>query len=126
MSYRLYKSHLLICIFAALMLTGGFVWQMFFSIPIPFIARIIWICSGIVIFYFIGHIARAILINDVFKRRDEYNFEEDEEYQAFVASLESNEMAPMNVMLDDPIETVDYDDTLNDPFMEPVSLDDAS
>ena len=128
MSYQLNKSHLLICIFAGVVLAGGFVWQIFFSFPHPLFGMAMWVSLGIVIFYVIGYIARYILINSVFVRHDhDYDFSQDEEYQSFVASLETQGMEPMDLMTEDPLETMDsYDDTLDDPFMEPVPLDDAS
>jgi hypothetical protein len=66
MSYQLNRSHLLICIFAGIVITSGFVWHLFFSRPFSLFAMALWVCAVIVLFYFIGHFARSILIKHVY------------------------------------------------------------
>jgi hypothetical protein len=127
MSYQLNRAHLLICIFAGLVLCGGFVWHIFFRPSFTLFTMALWVSSAIVLFYFVGKIVRSYLISEVFVPIvDDYNFEEDEEYQAFVASLENNGEEPADVMLDDPLQEIPEFDDLNDPFMEPISFEDAS
>ncbi|MDR0272534.1 MAG: hypothetical protein LBI27_04370 [Clostridiales bacterium] len=129
MSYQLNKVHLLICIFAGVVLAGGFVWQLVFTLPVPntLFTMAWWVSLGIVLFYCVGAFARSFLIQQVFVPiEDEYNLAEDEEYQAFVKSLETQN-EPSDVMFDDPLHDLNsYDDSLNDPFMEPLPLEDAS
>jgi hypothetical protein len=120
MSYQLNKAHLLICIFAGLVLTGGFVWLLFFGSPFPLFSMAMWVSASIVVFYVVGHFARSILIRDVFVPEDEYDFSQDEEYQAFMESLENDDGELSDVMFDDPVgpEDLDFEDSLDEPFME--------
>jgi len=120
--------HLLICIFAGLVLASGFVWHLFFGLAFNLFTMALWVSSGIIMFYFVGQIARSILIKKVFVPvADEYDFSEDEEYKAFVEGLETKVEEPKNVMFDDPMQdSMEFDDSLDDPFMEPMSLNDAS
>ncbi|MCL2386290.1 MAG: hypothetical protein FWC89_01955 [Defluviitaleaceae bacterium] len=139
MSYQLNRAHLLICIFAALVVTGGFVWHLLFGLPSTLAFMAWWVSVAIVLFYVIGQFARSILIKQVFvPNNDEYDLSDDPEYQAFMASL-NNEAppTPTDVMFSEPLQSepmmelepmpmMDYDDTLSDPFMEPMPLNDAS
>jgi len=83
----------------------------------------LWVSATIVLFYFAGRIARGILIDKVFVPvNDEYDFSQDEEYQAFIEGLEAAPMEDLGgVMLDDPVEQeIPYDESLRDPFLEPL------
>ena len=131
MTYRLNRSHLLISVFAGLVFSGIFVYRLFFELPHPLFNMAFWVSLAIVIFYVIGVFARSFLIQEVFVIEDEYDFSQDEDYLEFMASLEGGgeeietvEM-PTDVMLDDPQADPldDYDDPLNDPFMDTVPLD---
>lgn len=67
-SERLEKIHLIICTLVAFCLTVGFVVQAVLYAPTGFeglFTMAIWVSSSIVIFYFIGWVARALLINIV-------------------------------------------------------------
>ena len=124
--YQLNRAHLLICIFAGFVLTGGFVWHLFFDFPYTLFSMALWVSSAIVLFYFLGLIARSFLISQVFVPEEEYDFSQDEEYLAFMEGLENKEAELSDVMLNDPLEggepMMDYDDSIEDPFMEPESL----
>lgn len=123
MSYQLNRVHLLICIFAGLVLAGGFVWLIFFGDAFPLFTMAMWVSAGIVLFYVIGQFARSILIQKVFVPEEEYDFANDEEYIAFMAKLNGETVEPpTNVMFDDPmqVDAMEFDDSLDDPFMEPV------
>jgi hypothetical protein len=103
-SYQLNRVHLLICIFAGLVLTCGFVWRLFFEIPSPLFTMAMWVSFAIVFFYFVGHIVRSILISKVFdKPVVHYDLSEDEEYQKFMASLDSDGEPVENVMFEEPV-----------------------
>jgi hypothetical protein len=124
-SYQLNKVHLLICIFAGLILAGGFVWHLFFGLSFRLFTMALWVSLAIVMFYFVGHVARSILINKVFVPvNEQYDFSEDEEYKAFMESLENKPVEPDGVMYDDPMQAdplASYDDSLDDPLMEPMN-----
>ncbi|MCL2216054.1 MAG: hypothetical protein FWB91_03430 [Defluviitaleaceae bacterium] len=98
MSYQLNKSHLLICILAALVITAGFIIHYLVGSPFPLFNMALWVSLVIVIFYFVGHIARAILIHNVFAPAE---IEEliDEELE-----LEVGEEVPDVVMEYTPVE----------------------
>lgn len=116
MSYQLNRVHLLICVFAGLVVTGGFVWHIFFEMPRTLFTMAFWISAALVLFYFVGHIVRSYLLAHVFlPPEEEFNFEEDEEYQAFVASLEEQELEPVDVMTEEPAE---FDAPLGDPLLD--------
>ena len=130
MTYRLNRAHLLISVFAGLVFAGIFVYRLFFELPHHLFDMAMWISLAIVIFYVIGVFARSFLIQEVFVPEEEYDFSQDEEYLAFMESLENDGEeietieAPTDVMLDDPADPFeDYDDSLNDPFIDPVPLD---
>ncbi|MCL2577419.1 MAG: hypothetical protein FWE27_05135 [Defluviitaleaceae bacterium] len=125
MSYQLNRVHLLICVFAALVLAGGFVWLIFFGDPFPLFTMAMWVSAGIIIFYIIGQFARSFLIAKVFVSEEEYDFSQDEEYLAFMASLENDAGEPTDVMQDDPLQSDEFDDSLDDPFMEHMPLESA-
>lgn len=125
MSYQLNRVHLLLCIFAGLMLAGGFVYLLFFGLPPTLFTMALWVSSGIVLFYCIGHFVRSFLIQKVFVPQEEYDFSQDEEYQAFMESLNAEPEPPKDVMLEDPMQ-MEFDDTLGEPFMEPMPLEDVS
>lgn len=123
MSYQLNRVHLLICIFAGLVLTGGGVWHLFFGTPSPLFTMVMWVNFGIVVFYCIGQFARSILIKKVFVPEEKYGFLQDEEYKEFTESLETETTPPTDVMFDDPTQAeLEFDD----PVMEPMPLNDAS
>ncbi|MCL2225588.1 MAG: DUF3311 domain-containing protein [Defluviitaleaceae bacterium] len=126
--YQLNKAHLLICIFAGLVLTSGFVWLIFFGVPFQLFRMAMWVSAGIVIFYVIGQFARSILIEKVFMETDEFELPPDEEYPEFMESLHDDAENPSDVMYDDPMnsESMKYDDSLDDPYMEPMPLESAS
>jgi len=87
----------------------------------------LWVSVAIVLFYFAGRIARSILIDKIFVPvNDEYDFSQDEEYQAFIEGLEQKPEDPVGVMFDDPMaQEIPYDESLRDPFLEPMPLDGA-
>jgi hypothetical protein len=127
MTYRLNRVHLLITAFAGVVLSGGFVYHRFFAMPHTLFSMALWVSSGLVLFYCIGFFARAYLIQNVFVPPPEYDFSQDEEYLAFMASLENDgaqpppeEMQLPDPMLDDLM--MEYDDS-NDPFAEPISAE---
>ena len=120
MSYQLNRVHLLICIFAGLVLAAGFVWRLFSPWPSNLFTFAMWVSAAIIVFYIIGTFVRAFLISKVFVPTEEYDFSQDEEYQAFMASLNNEAPPAEDVMLDAPIDEIEYDETLNDPFMEPL------
>jgi len=134
MSYQLNKAHLLICIFAGLVLTGGFVWLIFFGAPFPLFTMAMWVSAGIIIFYVIGQFARSILVTDIFPPPEEEEEELEEDPDALMdeegAMLEEAEDAmPQDVMYNEPLhhpEMMEYEDALDDPFMNPSPLDNAS
>jgi hypothetical protein len=126
MTYRLNRSHLLISVLAALVMTGGFVYRLFFDTPHTLFNMAWWVSFAIVLFYIIGQFARSILIEKVFLPLDmEYDLSQDEEYQTFMSNL--NESPPENIMQEEPLqmEMVEFDDLLNEPFAEPAMHDDA-
>ncbi|MCL2840396.1 MAG: hypothetical protein FWE05_06445 [Defluviitaleaceae bacterium] len=108
MPYQLNKSHLLICIIAALVITAGFVIHHLLGLPFGLFTMALWISLVIVGFYIVGHVARAILINSVFAPTEtaeliddgipletDMNFEEDipapEGVMAYVPIQENQE-----------------------------------
>ncbi|MCL1844016.1 MAG: hypothetical protein FWF79_09400 [Defluviitaleaceae bacterium] len=126
MSYQLNRVHLLICIFAALVLTAGFVWHIFFSMPYSLFTMALWVSSAIVLFWCIGHFIRSFLIKEVFvPLEEEYNFDDDPEYQAIMGITPAEQIefdAPEGVMFDDPMAAdplLDYEDS---GFPEPLSV----
>ena len=116
MSYQLNRIHLLICIFAGLVLTVGFVWHRFFGLPFHLFTMSLWVSFAIVFFYFVGHIVRAILLSQVFlPDAGNYDLSEDEEYQKFMASLETESEGELaDVMFEDP-SVIPEEEVLNDP-----------
>jgi hypothetical protein len=126
MTYRLNRAHLLISVLAALVMTAGFVYRLFFDAPHTLFNMAWWVSFAIVLFYIIGQFARSILIEKVFLPLDmEYDLSQDEEYQTFMANL--NDEAPQNTMQEEPLqmEMVQFDDLLDEPFAEPVMHEDA-
>ncbi|MCL2048943.1 MAG: hypothetical protein FWG87_09465 [Defluviitaleaceae bacterium] len=118
MSYQLNRLHLLICVFAGLVLTVGFVWHLFFGLPFHLFTMALWVSFAIVFFYFVGHIVRSILISQVFNTGVvDYDLSEDEEYQKFMASLEAEGAeAPEGLLLAEPL----LDETLFEEYVEPL------
>ncbi|MCL1878794.1 MAG: hypothetical protein FWF80_08040 [Defluviitaleaceae bacterium] len=107
MTYQINRMHLLICILAGTVISGGFVWFIFFDLPRTLFHMAFWVSLAIVVFYFIGCFVRGYLLANVFLEDKGYNFEEDEEYQAFVANLEGRMLDPADLMTEEPIEFVD-------------------
>ena len=125
MSYQLNRVHLLICIFAGIVLAAGFVWHIFFRLPHSLFTMALWVSSAIVLFYFIGHIIRSVLINQVFVPSEDYDFSDDPEYQAIFGNNQEDNSSPPNVMFDEPLMMDSFDDDeLNDPFLESMALKD--
>ncbi|MCL2355678.1 MAG: hypothetical protein FWC70_00795 [Defluviitaleaceae bacterium] len=107
MSYQLNRIHLLISVLAGVVIAGAFVWTIFFDMPRHLFTMTFWVSITIVVFYFVGHFVRSYLLTNVFvPLENTYNFAEDEEYQAFVASLENQELGTLDVMTEEPLEIV--------------------
>lgn len=119
MSYRLNRIHIIICILAATVLAAGFVWHLVIGIPSSLFTFAMWISGAIIVFYIIGTFVRAILIKKVFVP-EEHDFSQDEEYQAFMENLNNEGEPPADVMQEEPLAEIEYDDSLSDPFMEPL------
>jgi len=90
MSYQLNKSHLLICIVAALVITAGFIIHHLLGLPFGLFTMALWVSLVIVIFYVVGHIARAILIGGVFTPEETTELTEEESEEE--AELEGEEL----------------------------------
>jgi hypothetical protein len=128
-SYQLNRVHLLICIFAGLVLTCGFVWHLFFGLRFELFTMSLWVSFAIVFFYFVGHIVRSILINRIFvPGAGDYDFSEDEEYQKFLESLESSGESPSDLMSEEPLELdeISMHDGESEELEEVSYADDAS
>ncbi|MCL1846174.1 MAG: hypothetical protein FWF77_09755 [Defluviitaleaceae bacterium] len=121
MPYQINRVHLLICVLAGTVITGGFVWLIFFDLPHATFRMIFWINVTLVAFYFIGQFARSYLLANVFVPiEDGFNLEEDEEYKAFVAQLEAQGADSIDLMVEEPLELVDpLDDDFIDDFQVP-------
>jgi len=138
MPYQLNKSHLIICILAALVITAGFVIHHLMGSPFGLFTMALWVSTIIVIFYFIGHIARHILISGVFVLPEEELLEEEnmemedsEEMPEGVMEYAAVEptMVEQELIMDDTFETMDdrmYSESVTDDLIENVALSDAS
>lgn len=98
MSYQLNKLHLLICILAAFTITAGFIIHNLLGNPFGLFTMVLWVCSVIVVFYFIGHMARGYLINSVFVQKEEELIEVESEIENEFTELETPEEIAENTM----------------------------
>ena len=109
-SWKLEKSHLIVCIIAAFAMTVGFVVRGVINAPTDWqsaaMAMAIWVSASIVIFYIVGIFVKAFLVNNVFALPEQENLEETD------ASAELNtefmEEMPQGELYDDPM----YDDAM--------------
>ena len=67
MSERLNKIHLIICTIAATIIAIGFIAVHVYDFSHGLFTMAMWVSITIVLFYFIGHLVRAFLINQVFE-----------------------------------------------------------
>ena len=79
MSERLNKVHLIICTIAATVVAIGFIVIHVYDETHGLLLMAMWVSIAIVLFYFIGHMARAFLISRVFVETDEGTGENDED-----------------------------------------------
>lgn len=136
MSHRLNKSHLIICIIAALVIGVGIVVHYSMeSLPISedsnnYFVMALWVSLVIVIFYIVGHIARYVLVTGV------YPPEVLDEAGGDVVELELADDMPMGVM--EPVELTEimvehddddfdadimYDEHMEGDLIENIALD---
>ena len=66
MTERLNKVHLIICTIAASIIAIGFIAVHVYDVTHGLFTMAMWVSISIVLFYFIGHMVRAFLINRVF------------------------------------------------------------
>ena len=124
MSERLNKVHLIICTIAATVVAIGFIVIHVYDETHGLLLMAMWVSIAIVLFYFIGHMARAFLINRVFVEADESVAENDEkdetgpEEEIMVLVDDNDTEAGENTMLEMP--STDLDSFLDeeDIFME--------
>ena len=128
MSYQLNKSHLIICIVAALVITAGVVIHYLMGNPFTYFNMALWVSLIIVIFYFVGHIARHFLISSVFVLPEEEGLLDGE--MESEAEMEVTEEALEGVMEYSSVEPemIEYeltgdtfDDTDNEMYSEPTA-----
>ena len=79
MSERLRKVHLIISTIAATIVAIGFIVIHVYGETHGLLLMAMWVSIAIVLFYFIGHMARAFLITSVFELSDEDGGENGEE-----------------------------------------------
>ena len=128
MSYQLNKMHLIICIIAALTITAGFVIHSLLGSPFGLFTMALWVSLVIVCFYFLGHIARHILISRVFMEQEEEELDEvtEDEFEEEIFN------APENPELMTETDLTGYDDSEDGMFeehaeeeLDPVALGDV-
>ena len=66
MSERLNKAHLIISLIAAIVVAIGFIVIHVYDVTHGLLLMAMWVSIAIILFYFIGHLARALLITNVF------------------------------------------------------------
>lgn len=98
MSERLNKVHLIICTIAAVIIAIGFIAVHVYDVTHGLFTMAMWVSISIVLFYFIGHMVRAFLINRVFTVP-----EEDEGEDGVVDILDGSEGE--EVVVDSPEES---------------------
>ena len=120
MSHRLNKSHLIICVIAALVIVVGIVVHYRLDgLAFPnnsnnsdYFVMALWVSLVIVVFYIVGHIARYVLLTGVYPPQEEMPEEA-------VTELELADEMPMGIM--EPIElteiTVEPDDDFDADIM---------
>ena len=115
MSYQLNKSHLIISILAAAVITIGFVGHYLMGSPFGYFTMLLWVCAVIIVFYLIGHVARYILVCDVFVPKEETALEEIEGELELEYYDETGVMEPVELAEIEPLDDeFDADDTMFD------------
>ena len=103
MSERLNKVHLIISTIAATVVAFGFIVIHVYGVTHGWFLAAMWVNIAIILFYFIGHVARAFMITKVFPISEEGEDEDDEE---FTEDSESEDEIMVSVDMEVPDDTM--------------------
>ena len=99
MSERLNKVHLIISLIAAIVVAIGFILIHVYGVTHGWFLATMWVNIAIILFYLIGHVARAFLITKVFVMPDEDESDYDED--AF-EDIETDDEIMVSVDMEEP------------------------
>ena len=101
MSERLNKVHLIISLIAAIVVAIGFIVIHVYGMTHGLLLMAMWVSIAIILFYFVGHLARAFLITKVFVIPDE-----DEDAEESSEEGESEDEIMVLVDMEEPEDTM--------------------
>ena len=99
------KLHLLICIFAAIVITAAF---LIIRQGAPLFTSALWVSGTIVVFYFVGCAVKDFVVNRIFpewleeeeeKKEEDSEFDEDETDETDESPTEAEELSGLDDLL---------------------------